>query len=263
MILCMTSTVSFCSICVVVFLQVAWLLDTSSSDLFSLKLWALMTLWNLFQPSEFVNLNKRIWKQIVTLKSMNACMLCSFLPLTNFCIIDISCGNQIYKYFFARLIQLSGFVDFVSFLIYLAELSAGGVTSRWFCLESSVLTLAISYAALSFYRDRTYQKARRMFHASLLYLPVFMSGLLLHRLPDNQQCVQEESSEWIVEPSSSLGTLAEESENDDWKNTAMRSTAGKQARPPVAYASVAPFPFLPAPLYTAPWCIVHLDFVLQ
>jgi protoheme IX farnesyltransferase len=145
------------------------------------------------------------------------------------------------------------FADFVSFLIYLTELSAGGVTSGWFCLESSVLTLAISYAAFSFYRDRTSQKARRMFHASLLYLPVFMSGLLLHRLPDNQQCVQEDNAERIAELSSSLGTLAEESEiRDDQKNTVMRSTAGKKARPPVAYASVAPFPFLPAPLYTAP-----------
>jgi protoheme IX farnesyltransferase len=140
----------------------------------------------------------------------------------------------------------------VSFLIYLAEFSAGGVTSGWFCLESSILTLAITYAAFSFYRDRTSQKARRMFHASLLYLPVFMSGLLLHRLPDNQQCVQEDNSERIIEPSSSLVTLTEESEDDDRKNTLMRSTVGNQARPPVAYASVAPFPFLPAPLYTAP-----------
>jgi hypothetical protein len=90
-----------------------------------------------------------------------------------------------------------------------------------------------------------------------------MSGLLLHRLPDNQQCVQEDNAERIAELSSSLGTLAEESEiRDDQKDTVMRSTAGKKARPPVAYASVAPFPFLPAPLYTAPWFIVHLDFCI-
>ncbi|KAG8653765.1 hypothetical protein MANES_05G061000v8 [Manihot esculenta] len=81
-----------------------------------------------------------------------------------------------------------------------------GVTSGWFCLESSLLTLAISASAFSFYRDRTVHKARRMFHASLLYLPVFMSGLLFHRI----------------------------------------------TRAPVAYASVAPFPFLPAPSYSVP-----------
>ncbi|XP_045793676.1 uncharacterized protein LOC123888628 isoform X1 [Trifolium pratense] len=50
-----------------------------------------------------------------------------------------------------------------------------GVTSGWFCLESTALALAlaISAAAFSFYRDRTKERARRMFHASLLYLPVF------------------------------------------------------------------------------------------
>lgn len=126
-------------------------------------------------------------------------------------------------------------------------LSAGGVTSGWFCLESSVLTLAISAAAFSFYRDRTTQKARKMFHASLLYLPVFMTGLLVHRLPDNEQCIKEDNS---VEISSFLETKDEESENLN-ENEVKQSRARKQARSPVAYASVAPFPFLPAP-FTIP-----------
>ncbi|XP_075646106.1 protoheme IX farnesyltransferase, mitochondrial [Castanea sativa] len=122
-----------------------------------------------------------------------------------------------------------------------------GVTSGWFCLESSVLTLAISAAAFSFYRDRTTQKARRMFHASLLYLPVFMTGLLVHRLPDNEQRIKEDNS---VEISSFLETKDEECENFN-ENEVMRSRVRKQARAPVAYASVAPFPFLPAP-FTIP-----------
>lgn len=126
-------------------------------------------------------------------------------------------------------------------------LSAGGVTSGWFCLESSVLTLAISAAAFSFYRDRTTQKARKMFHASLLYLPVFMTGLLVHRLPDNEQCIKEDNS---VEISSFSETKDEESENLN-ENEVMQSRVRKQARSPVAYASVAPFPFLPAP-FTIP-----------
>lgn len=130
-------------------------------------------------------------------------------------------------------------------------MSAGGLTSGWFSLESSILTLAISYAAFSFFRDRTAKKARRMFHASLLYLPVFMSGLLLHRLPEDEQRVKEENSVGIVDLSSSLGTLVEESEKVD-QNKGMHSTVGKQAQPPVAYASIAPFPFLPAPSYAAP-----------
>ncbi|PNX62973.1 protoheme IX farnesyltransferase mitochondrial-like, partial [Trifolium pratense] len=46
-------------------------------------------------------------------------------------------------------------------------MSTGGVTSGWFCLESTALALAlaISAAAFSFYRDRTKERARRMFHA--------------------------------------------------------------------------------------------------
>ncbi|KAJ1385810.1 UbiA prenyltransferase family [Sesbania bispinosa] len=122
-----------------------------------------------------------------------------------------------------------------------------GVTSGWFCLESTVLTLAISAAAFSFYRDRTKEKARRMFHASLLYLPVFMSGLLVHRRSDNQQFL-EDNAKSVVKSSSSVETfeLADENGNQKIKG---RRPGLPQARPPVAYASIAPFPFLPAPLY--------------
>ncbi|KAJ4727297.1 protoheme IX farnesyltransferase, mitochondrial-like [Melia azedarach] len=127
-----------------------------------------------------------------------------------------------------------------------------GLTSGWFCLESSLITLAITASACSFYRDRTTQKARKMFHASLLYLPVFMSGLLFHRLTENQQSLAEEHSEKIVEHSSSSETVAKESESINRKNKSSNSSVGRRARPPVAYASVAPFPFLPAPSYTSP-----------
>ncbi|KAK9273087.1 hypothetical protein L1049_017894 [Liquidambar formosana] len=126
-----------------------------------------------------------------------------------------------------------------------------GITSGWFCLESSLLAGAISATAFTFYLDRTTKNARRMFHASLLYLPVFMSGLLFHRLPDNQKCLAEDRSERIVKlPSSEI--LLQEVENvDSWKNV-QHSAVGSQARPPVAFASVAPFPFLPAPSYAYP-----------
>ncbi|XP_058204587.1 protoheme IX farnesyltransferase, mitochondrial [Rhododendron vialii] len=122
-----------------------------------------------------------------------------------------------------------------------------GITSGWFCLESTLLALAITGTALSFYLNRTTKNARRMFHASLLYLPVFMSGLLLHRIPDNQQLVEEEEG-GIVENLSSSETLAQEIEFNGQKKVKYASV-GTQARPPVAFASVAPFPFLPAPIY--------------
>lgn len=126
--------------------------------------------------------------------------------------------------------------DFTIFIF----LSVGGVTSGWFCIESTILTLAISATAFSFYKDRTTQKARRMFHASLLYLPVFMSGILFHRISDNQQCHAEESSESIVE----LSMFSED-------GNVIQKDKLKQHRPPVSYASVAPFPFLPVPSYAS------------
>ncbi|KAL1295599.1 hypothetical protein HN51_056453 [Arachis hypogaea] len=124
-----------------------------------------------------------------------------------------------------------------------------GVTSEWFCLESTALTLAISAAAFSFYRDRTREKARRMFHASLLYLPVFMSGLLIHRRSDNQQPLEDNATSF-VKSSSSAETIELEDENGNQKME--RQSNRRQARPPVAYASAAPFPFLPAPSYNVP-----------
>lgn len=88
------------------------------------------------------------------------------------------------------------------------------------------------------------QKARRMFHASLLYLPVFMSGLLLHRLSDNEQTMEEDSFERMLD-----GRAQEEDGYIARKNNTGYSKGVAQGRPPVAYASVAPFPFLPVPLY--------------
>ncbi|TQE06270.1 hypothetical protein C1H46_008119 [Malus baccata] len=122
-----------------------------------------------------------------------------------------------------------------------------GMTSGWFCLESTLLTLAIAATSFSFYRDRTRHKARKMFHASLLYLPVFMSGILFHRIVDNQQCLTEENFESSVELSLPL-----QDGNVNRKNRLRNSTDGTQVRPPVSYASIAPFPFLPVPSYAAP-----------
>ncbi|OIV91244.1 hypothetical protein TanjilG_30466 [Lupinus angustifolius] len=116
-----------------------------------------------------------------------------------------------------------------------------GLASEWFCLESTILTLAISATAFSFYRDRTREKARRMFHASLLYLPVFMSGLLVHRRSDNPQLVEDAAASFVKSNAYPSKSLEVEDKNNKQKSR------GKKTRPPVAYASVAPFPFLPVP----------------
>ncbi|CAN6678528.1 unnamed protein product [Malus baccata var. baccata] len=122
-----------------------------------------------------------------------------------------------------------------------------GMTSGWFCLESTLLTLAIAATSFSFYRDRTTHKARKMFHASLLYLPVFMSGIMFHRIVDNQQSLSEENLESSVELS-----LSSQDGNVKRKSRSRNSTDGSQVRPPVSYASIAPFPFLPVPSYSDP-----------
>lgn len=79
-----------------------------------------------------------------------------------------------------------------------------------------------------------------------------MSGLMFHRLSDNPQCASLENSDKVIESSSSLGTFLQEGESiDEQQNKVKRTRARGQARPPVAFASVAPFPFLPAPAYVS------------
>lgn len=123
-----------------------------------------------------------------------------------------------------------------------------GLTSRWFCLESSLLTLGIGATALSFYLDRTTKNARRMFFASLLYLPVFMSGLVFHRLSDSWQNSLGNDVAKVID-----ATLASNSGQVDVNENTMEKHKhpgkGTKKRPPVAYASCAPFPFLPPPTY--------------
>ncbi|KAL6493420.1 Protoheme IX farnesyltransferase, mitochondrial [Orobanche gracilis] len=119
-----------------------------------------------------------------------------------------------------------------------------GITSGWFCAESTLLALAISSTAVSFFLNRTTKNARRMFHASLLYLPVFMGGLLLHRLPlDTEQSHTDLFVDLSSSPECGLEQQTIPLEN---KRPAF---GGAYARPPVAYASAAPYPFLPAPSY--------------
>lgn len=77
-----------------------------------------------------------------------------------------------------------------------------------------------------------------MFHASLLYLPVFMGGLLIHRISDNEQSLTMDSTDLFLHLTSS-----------DTKPSESPSREKRKPRPPVAYASAAPFPFLPAPSY--------------
>ena len=76
-----------------------------------------------------------------------------------------------------------------------------------------------------------------------------MSGLLFHRLSDDKQCLAD-NPDRIVGLSSSSQDLVESGE--DYQKKVRHFVAGPQAHAPVAYASIAPFPFLPVPSYVDP-----------
>ncbi|ONL94100.1 Protoheme IX farnesyltransferase mitochondrial [Zea mays] len=121
-----------------------------------------------------------------------------------------------------------------------------GLTSEWFSFEASLLTLGLTIGSLSFVLKPSPKTARRMFYGSLLYLPAFMAGLLLHRLPNEQKAHN------LAEKSELDGVLYGADLQDKERATQKRqdrNPSSMQSRPPVAYASVAPFPFLPVPIY--------------
>ncbi|KAM0842615.1 hypothetical protein ACQ4PT_044857 [Festuca glaucescens] len=124
-----------------------------------------------------------------------------------------------------------------------------GLTSEWFSFEASLLTMGLTIGALSFVLDPTTKSARRMFHGSLLYLPALMAGLILHRLPNEQK------EHNIHQTSEMAGVLCGAELRDEERARQKREDQKKhsrvQSRPPVAYASVAPFPFLPVPVYVS------------
>lgn len=156
-------------------------------------------------------------------------------------------------------LQTRGFIEFILLVNFMHPNlckfgclpTAGGITSQWFIFESTLLALAISSTAGLFLLNRTTKNARRMFHASLLYLPVFMGGLLLHRRSsDNELSITAENSNKLSDFSLSSSINGELTE----PATPPKKRRPVQSRPPVAYASVAPFPFLPAP-YVSDWAV--------
>jgi protoheme IX farnesyltransferase len=88
-----------------------------------------------------------------------------------------------------------------------------------------------------------------MFHGSLLYLPALMAGLILHRLPNEQK---EQNIHQTSEMAGVLhGSELQDEERARQKREDQKKHSRVQSRPPVAYASVAPFPFLPVPVYVS------------
>lgn len=108
------------------------------------------------------------------------------------------------------------------------------------------MTAGMGLLAYLFYLQPSKQTARRLFLSSLLYLPLFMSSMVIHRLPyfnANSSNIGAELSEEGSRRQQAPRKAPEApmvEEEDSVSRIVMR-------RPPIAFVSIAPFPFLPFP----------------
>lgn len=66
-------------------------------------------------------------------------------------------------------------------------LPACGVTTWWLALDSLPLNLWQAYLGYQFYKDSDTRSARKLFRFSLLYLPILMLMILLHKKPRTER----------------------------------------------------------------------------
>eukprot|EP00242_Pyramimonas_sp_CCMP2087_P011931 CAMPEP_0198205786 /NCGR_PEP_ID=MMETSP1445-20131203/9321_1 /TAXON_ID=36898 /ORGANISM="Pyramimonas sp., Strain CCMP2087" /LENGTH=262 /DNA_ID=CAMNT_0043878215 /DNA_START=459 /DNA_END=1244 /DNA_ORIENTATION=+ len=82
--------------------------------------------------------------------------------------------------------------------IYLAPVGllafAAGVTTLPFAFESAAVTAYMGYYSVKFYRNPTIPQARLMFRSSLMYLPLLMTAMIVHRIPQGTAVPHEERS---------------------------------------------------------------------
>ncbi|KAI5072660.1 hypothetical protein GOP47_0012766 [Adiantum capillus-veneris] len=124
--------------------------------------------------------------------------------------------------------------------IYLAPLGylayKHGLTTQWFGVETALLSAGMGVMAASFYRKPSTEGAKKLFRTSLLYLPFLLTAMIAHRLPneDTKEVFNENRTRDVLD-----ADIAFEERGED--------QAKQFSQPPVAYFSVAPFPFLPVP----------------
>lgn len=118
------------------------------------------------------------------------------------------------------------------------------VASGSFGMQMLLLSAGFGASATTFYLSPTSVTARKMFRASLLYLPIVMAAMIYQRIPN---------------PNLRRHDLSEHSENDgvseyqkqlvytDLKGIEKDMKQPWSFLPPIASLSAAPFPFLPAP----------------
>lgn len=116
-----------------------------------------------------------------------------------------------------------------------------GLTTEWFGVETALLSAGMGTTAVLFYYKPSADRARKLFRASLLYLPFLLAAMLIHRCPNEQANTNLQQS--LRREGLNTGDTLEEIEGRKMSNPR------KSSRPPVAFFSVAPFPFLPVPDY--------------
>ncbi|MCO5552665.1 hypothetical protein L7F22_006181 [Adiantum nelumboides] len=114
-----------------------------------------------------------------------------------------------------------------------------GLTTEWFGVETALLSAVMGVMAASFYRNPSNEGAKKLFRASLLYLPIFLTAMLVHRLP-NKDTNEVFNESYVTDVLDADHALEESME----KKPSQRK---EFPQPPVASFSVAPFPFLPVP----------------
>eukprot|EP00246_Nothoceros_aenigmaticus_P016179 TRINITY_DN7156_c0_g1_i1.p1 TRINITY_DN7156_c0_g1~~TRINITY_DN7156_c0_g1_i1.p1 ORF type:complete len:211 (-),score=24.35 TRINITY_DN7156_c0_g1_i1:445-1077(-) len=119
-----------------------------------------------------------------------------------------------------------------------------GTATKYFTVEATLLTGGMGLMATLFYLKPSTQSARRLFFSSLLYLPLYMSSMVIHRLPNRISSEMDNTKLADEQPAGTLTRWQPEARTVEKKNDALRKILH---RPPIAFVSVAPFPLLPFP----------------
>lgn len=119
------------------------------------------------------------------------------------------------------------------------SMCVGGLTTEWFAVETALLSAGMGTVAAMFYHKPGSDRARKLFRASLVYLPLLLAGMLIHRRPNEHP--NKASLENLANEDLTTGHIFEVIQEE--KMPSRR----KPSQPPAASFSVAPFPFLPVP----------------
>eukprot|EP00249_Psilotum_nudum_P011364 c23128_g1_i1 orf=20-1630(+) len=129
-----------------------------------------------------------------------------------------------------------------------------GMTSEWFGVETGMLTSGMIAMAALFYCNPSKERARKLFRGSLLYLPLLMAAMLFHHCPNQKADMllkDEIRIEHLKDSDAKCVPTTAVAFEDIVMMDPLKHSSGNLYKPPVAFLSVAPFPFLPVPEYSS------------